>query len=58
MWCPFEPCPRPDGQGCSNNTEACYVDPSIDNYEDACRQCCESRGARWNEQGKYCEEIL
>ncbi len=52
IWCPFEPCP--EGQSCPNNTEACWVDPTIDDYETACQQCCESYGAQWNGSGKYC----
>lgn len=52
IWCPYEPCP--DGQSCPNNTENCWVDPSIDDYETACQGCCESYGAVWNSAGKYC----
>jgi hypothetical protein len=58
IWCPFEPCPRPDGQGCVNNTETCYVPPHITDYEEACRWCCEetAREAEWNAQDNYCME--
>ena len=56
IWCPFEPCEKPEG--CSNNTEICYVSPGITDYEEACRTCCESapQNAIWNEQGHFCEE--
>ena len=56
IWCPFEPCEKPEG--CSNNTEVCYVSPGITDSEEACRTCCESdpRNAIWNEQGHFCEE--
>lgn len=58
IWCPFEPCPRTDGTGCVNNTEACWVDPSISDYDEACRVCCESapRNAEWNGVDHYCME--
>ena len=44
IWCPGEPCDtvaHPDG--CPQGVEACWVDPSITDYEVACRSCCESR---------------
>lgn len=44
IWCPGEPCRtdlHPDG--CPQGVETCYVDPSLTDYEEACRQCCESR---------------
>lgn len=44
IWCPGEPCRtdlHPDG--CPQGVETCYVDPHITDYEEACRQCCESR---------------
>lgn len=58
IWCPFEPCPRDNGEGCVNNTEACYVPPGITDYEEACRTCCESapRNAEWNAEENYCME--
>ncbi len=58
IWCPFEPCPREGGAGCVNNTEACWVNPSITDYDEACRVCCESapRNAEWNSVDHYCME--
>ena len=39
-----EPCDNvahPDG--CPQGVETCYVDPTLTDYEEACRQCCNSR---------------
>ncbi len=44
IWCPGEPCDtdrHPDG--CPQGVETCWVDASITDYEEACRQCCRSR---------------
>ncbi len=44
IWCPGEPCRldlHPDG--CPQGVETCYVDPNLTDYEEACRQCCNSR---------------
>jgi len=44
IWCPGEPC-RQDlhPEGCPQGVETCYVDPTLTDYEEACRQCCNSR---------------
>lgn len=52
IWCPYDR----DKDG-PHNTEACFLNDTERNasYEDACRSCCESRGAKWNGTGHYCE---
>lgn len=44
IWCPGEPCDTTrHPEGCPNGVEACWVPPHITDYEEACRQCCNSR---------------
>ncbi|MCB9753951.1 MAG: hypothetical protein H6713_28745 [Myxococcales bacterium] len=57
IWCPFEPCDMEKHPGgCPNNTEACWVPPWIDSYEEACKQCCESapQSSCWDEAYNLC----
>ena len=44
IWCPGEPCDsNVHSDGCPQGVEACFVDPHVASYEEACKTCCESR---------------